>query len=89
MNPQKHHVTAPADKIPAPQKIAYGLGAVVTIVAVNSVVQLTNLVYIVGLGVSAIWIGYAQAFPRLCHIWVGPVEKGLTVGYGGMARGLL
>lgn len=67
-----HHITAAADRIPISQKIAYGMGSVVTIVAVNSVVQLTNLVYIVGLGVSAIWIGYAQAFPRLWDAVVDP-----------------
>ncbi|PTX92270.1 MFS transporter [Opitutus sp. ER46] len=66
------HVTAPEDRVPTRQKIAYGLGAVVTIVAVNSVVQLTNLVYIVGLGVSAIWIGWAQAFPRLWDAIIDP-----------------
>lgn len=61
-----------ADRVPAAQKIAYGFGAVVTIVAVNSVVQLTSLVYVVGLGVSAIWIGYAQAFPRLWDAIIDP-----------------
>lgn len=63
MKPKPPHATAVADRIPVSQKVAYGMGAVVTIVAVNSVVQLTNLVYIVGLGISAIWIGWAQAFP--------------------------
>lgn len=67
-----HHTTAAADRIPFSQKVAYGMGAVVTIVAVNSVVQLTNLVYVVGLGVSAIWIGYAQAFPRLWDAIIDP-----------------
>lgn len=67
------HTTAAADRVPVAQKIAYGMGAVVTIVAVNSVVQLTNLVYVVGLGVSAIWIGYAQAFPRLWDAIIDPL----------------
>ena len=73
MSPTPHHTTALADRIPVSQKIAYGMGAVVTIVAVNSVVQLTNLVYVVGLGVSAIWIGYAQAFPRLWDALIDPL----------------
>ena len=73
MSTAQTHVTAPEDRIPVSQKIAYGMGAVVTIVAVNSVVQLTNLVYIVGLGVSAIWIGYAQAFPRLWDAIIDPI----------------
>lgn len=68
-----HYTTAAADRIPVSQKVAYGMGAVVTIVAVNSVVQLTNLVYVVGLGVSAIWIGYAQAFPRLWDAIIDPI----------------
>lgn len=67
-----HHATPIADRIPVRQKVAYGLGAIVTIVAVNSVVQLTSLVYVVGLGISAIWIGYAQAFPRLWDAVVDP-----------------
>lgn len=66
------HLTAAADRVPVSQKIAYGMGMVVTVVAVNSVIQLTNLVYIVGLGVSAIWIGYAQAFPRLWDAIIDP-----------------
>ncbi len=54
------------------QKIAYGMGGVVTIVALNSVQILTGLVYIAGLGVSAIWIGWAQAFPRLWDAFIDP-----------------
>jgi GPH family glycoside/pentoside/hexuronide:cation symporter len=72
MTRPQHHTTAAADRIPVSQKVAYGMGAVVTIVAVNSVVQLTSLFYVVGLGVSAIWIGYAQAFPRLWDALVDP-----------------
>lgn len=72
MPSHKHHVTAAADRVPVSQKIAYGMGAIVTIVAVNSVVQLTSLYYVVGLGVSAVLIGYAQAFPRLWDALVDP-----------------
>ncbi|HVZ63385.1 MAG TPA: MFS transporter [Lacunisphaera sp.] len=75
---QPHHVTAPADRVPVSQKVAYGMGAVVTIVAVNSVVQLTSLFYVVGLGVSAILIGYAQAFPRLWDAVVDPFLGNLS-----------
>lgn len=72
MTPPIRHETAAADRIPVTQKIAYGMGAIVTIVAVNSVMQLTSLVYVVGLGISAIWLGYAQAFPRLWDALVDP-----------------
>jgi glycoside/pentoside/hexuronide:cation symporter, GPH family len=67
-----------AGHLPVRQKIAYGLGALVTIVAVNSVVQLTSLVYVVGLGISAIWIGYAQALPRLWDALVDPFLGNLS-----------
>jgi len=69
---KRHHITACTDKIPVSQKIAYGLGAVVTIVAVNSVQQLSGLVYVVGLGISVVWINWAQAFPRLWDAVVDP-----------------
>lgn len=72
MLPSRHHVTAPADRVPLSQKIAYGMGMIVTVVAVNSVIQLTSLFYVVGLGVSAVLIGYAQAFPRLWDALVDP-----------------
>lgn len=72
MNPDPAPAPANPDRIPIRQKIAYGMGAVVTIVAVNSVTQLTNLVYVVGLGVSAVWIAYAQAFPRLWDALIDP-----------------
>lgn len=68
----------PSRRLPMGQKVAYGLGALVTIVAVNSVVQLTSLVYVVGLGISAIWIGYAQAIPRLWDALVDPLLGNLS-----------
>lgn len=78
MTQHQHHVTAPEDRVPVSQKIAYGMGMIVTVVAVNSVIQLTNLVYIVGLGVSAIWIGWAQAFPRLWDAVIDPFIGNLS-----------
>src|SRR5436190_22896127 len=78
MSARVHHVTAPQDRVPVAQKIAYGLGAAVTIVAVNSVVQLASLVYVVGLGISAIWVGYALALPRLWDAIVDPFLGNLS-----------
>jgi len=78
MSARVQHVTAPEDRVPVRQKIAYGLGAMVTIIAVNSIVQLASLVYIVGLGISAIWIGYAQALPRLWDAIVDPFLGNLS-----------
>jgi GPH family glycoside/pentoside/hexuronide:cation symporter len=62
---QLHHGTAAADRIPLAQKLAFGFGMATPIAFVNSVAQLTNLIYNIGLGVSPILLGYAQMIPRL------------------------
>ena len=61
---EAHHRTAAADKIPVSQKIAFGFGMATPIAFVNSVGQLTNLIYNIGLGVSPILLGTAQMIPR-------------------------
>ena len=53
------------DKIPFKQKVAFGLGMAVPIAFVNSVAQLTNLIYNLEFGVSLIWLGFAMMLPRL------------------------
>lgn len=73
MGLEKHHLTADKDRLPVTQKVGYGVGAIVTIVAVNSLMQLTGLVYIDGLGVSAIWMGFAMAIPRLWDCITDPI----------------
>ena len=78
MDRTEHHLTAAADRIPVSQKTAYGLGMVVTVVAVNSVQQLSGLVYVVGLGISVVWINWAQAFPRLWDAVVDPFLGNLS-----------
>ena len=53
------------DKISFAQKVAFGLGMAVPIAFVNSISQMTNLIFNLGLGVSLIWLGVAQMIPRL------------------------
>lgn len=60
-----HHQTAESDRIPVAQKMAFGFGMATPIAFVNSVAQLTNLIYNIGLGVSPILLGIAQMIPRL------------------------
>ena len=64
-NDLSHHRTADADRIPVAQKLAFGFGMATPIAFVNSVAQLTNLIYNIGLGVSPILLGVAQMVPRL------------------------
>jgi glycoside/pentoside/hexuronide:cation symporter, GPH family len=59
-----HHETEATDRIPVAQKLAFGFGMATPIAFVNSVAQLTNLIYNIGLGVSPILLGVAQMIPR-------------------------
>jgi len=75
---KKHHITSKEDRLPFIQKTGYGIGAVVTIVAVNSLMQLTGLFYVLGLGISVIWIGWAQAIPRLWDAITDPIVGSIS-----------
>lgn len=59
-----HHVTDPRDRVPLVQKVAFGLGMATPIAFGNALVQLTNLIFNIGLGVNPIWLGAAQMVPR-------------------------
>ncbi|MFA5292189.1 MAG: MFS transporter [Phycisphaerae bacterium] len=73
MTEKKHHITAEKDRIPVKQKVAYGLGAMSTNVAVNSFSNMTLLIYNSGLGVSPILLGVAQFVPRLWDAFTDPL----------------
>lgn len=60
-----HHQTQARDRIPVSEKIAFGLGMATPIAFVNSLAQLTNLIFNIGLGVSPVLLGLAQMIPRL------------------------
>ncbi|MDP0499806.1 MAG: MFS transporter [Verrucomicrobiota bacterium JB022] len=60
-----HHATAARDRIPLIEKVAFGLGMAIPIAFINSVAQLTNLIFNLGLGVSVVWLGVVQMIPRL------------------------
>ena len=40
-----HHLTSKEDKLPVNQKVGYALGAMSTNVAINSIANLTGLIY--------------------------------------------
>lgn len=62
-----------SDKIAFNQKVAFGLGMAVPIAFVNSVAQLTNLIYNLEFGVSVIWLGVAMMIPRLWDAITDPL----------------
>lgn len=97
----RHHATDLRDRIPARQKIAFGLGMATPIAFVNSVAQLTNLIFNIGLGVSPILLGIAQMSPRLWDAVSDPLAGFLSdntrsrwgrrrpyILLGGMATGI-
>lgn len=73
MDIKQHHVTAPEDRLPFIQKFGYGMGALVTIVAVNSFMNLTSLVYIDMLKLAPFLFGIAAAIPRVWDFVSDPI----------------
>ncbi len=78
MEPQKHHITAAEDKLPFIQKFGYGMGALVTIVSVNSLMNLSSLVYIDMLKMSPILFGIAAAIPRVWDFISDPIAGNIS-----------
>ena len=73
----KHH-TAERDRIPVSQKIAFGFGMAVPIAFVNSLAQMTNLIFNLELKVSVVWIGIALMIPRLWDAVTDPIAGYLS-----------
>lgn len=73
MEAKQHHKTAPEDKLPFIQKVGYGIGALVTIVSVNSLMNLTSLVYIDMLKMAPFLFGIAAAIPRVWDFISDPI----------------
>lgn len=78
MELKQHHKTAPEDKLPFIQKFGYGVGALVTIVAVNSLMNLTSLVYIDMLKMAPFLFGIAAAIPRVWDFISDPILGSLS-----------
>jgi GPH family glycoside/pentoside/hexuronide:cation symporter len=72
----QHHETAPEDRIPILQKIAYGTGQVSNIILALAIVNLAPFVLTVELKVDAFLVGLALGIPRLWDAFTDPV-----VGY--------
>jgi GPH family glycoside/pentoside/hexuronide:cation symporter len=72
------HITKESDKIPVAQKMAYGFGMSTPIAFVNSVANLTNLIYNIGLGVSPVLLGIAQMVPRLWDAISDPIAGNIS-----------
>ncbi|MFC2088182.1 MFS transporter [Calditrichota bacterium] len=78
MDLKKHHTTAKEDKLPFIQKFGYGMGALVTIVSVNSLMNLTSLVYIDMLKMTPVLFGLAAAIPRVWDFISDPIAGNIS-----------
>lgn len=68
-----HHRTAPEDRIPTGQKIAYGTGQIANIILALAIMNLAPFVLTVELGVSASLVGLAMGLTRLWDAVTDPV----------------
>lgn len=73
MSSQTQHPTAPEDRIPWNQLIAYGTGGLIPIALFNIAGQLIGLIGNIGLGLSAFWLGVVLIIPRLWDAISDPV----------------
>ena len=72
MSAQKHHETAPEDRLSAGQKFSYGLGAIVNNL-LGGAIGYMSIVLNVGLGMNPALVGTLQAIPRLTDALTDPV----------------
>ena len=78
MSLEKHHITAEADRIKISQKLAFGLGAMVGVIAINGVAGLVQLYLNVGLKLSPVLVGIVMMIPRLWDAVTDPAVGHLS-----------
>ena len=72
MSAEQHHVTAPEDRIPFGQRVAYGLGAFVNNLLAAAIGGM-SIVLNLGLGMNPAWVGWLGAIPRLTDALTDPL----------------
>jgi len=78
MSLEKHHITAASDCVRMSQKIGFGLGAMVSVIAINAVIGLSQLYLNVGLKLSPVLVGVAMMIPRLWDAVTDPLMGHLS-----------
>ena len=63
----------PPGKLPLAKKIGWGVGGLVENFMSNGIVLLALPIFNIGLGVNAVWLGWALALPRLIDAFLDPV----------------
>ncbi|MHC5115446.1 MAG: MFS transporter, partial [Planctomycetota bacterium] len=78
MSLEKRHVTSEIDRVKVSQKIAFGLGVMVGVIAINGVAGLVQLYLNVGLKISPILVGLVMMIPRFWDAVTDPVVGHLS-----------
>ncbi|HEY3392119.1 MAG TPA: MFS transporter [Lacipirellulaceae bacterium] len=78
MSTNEPRTTAPEDRVPWPQLIAYGMGGLIPIALFNIAGQLMGLLGNISLGLSAFWLGTIMIVPRLWDALSDPVMGHLS-----------
>src|SRR4051794_24727149 len=78
MSANEPHTTAPEDRIPWNQLIAYGMGGLVPVAIFNIAGQLMGLLGNISLGLSAFWLGMIMIIPRLWDALADPIVGHLS-----------
>ena len=78
MSLEKHHITAQIDRVRLSQKLAFGLGAMVSVIAINAVAGLVQLYLNVGLKLSPILVGVVMMIPRFWDAVTDPAVGHLS-----------
>ncbi|MEX0332343.1 MAG: MFS transporter [Puniceicoccaceae bacterium] len=72
MSSTQHHRTAPEDRIPIPQRVAYGVGALVNNL-LGAAIPMMAIVLNLGLGMNPALVGLLMALPRLTDAFTDPL----------------
>ena len=78
MSTDHQHTTAPEDRVPWNQLIAYGMGGLIPIALFNIAGQLMGLLGNISLGLSAFWLGTIMIVPRLWDAFSDPIMGHLS-----------
>jgi len=74
----EHHITPLQDRGCVSQKLGFGIGAMVAVIAVNAVAGLSQLYLNVGLKLSPILVGIVMMLPRLWDAFTDPAVGHLS-----------
>ncbi|HJQ82415.1 MAG TPA: MFS transporter [Lacipirellulaceae bacterium] len=78
MSTPEPRTTAPEDRVPWIQLIAYGMGGLIPIALFNIAGQLIGLLGNISLGLSAFWLGTVMIIPRLWDAFSDPIVGHLS-----------